>query len=83
MKPAACEQVERPICQRKACQDGREAHKATRQKERFVHLSLLECVAEDQASEPDQGEQNGPGSSGKQNYLCGIGKHLNPPARHA
>ena len=47
------------------------------------HAALLECVAEDQASEPDQSEQNGPGSSGKQNYLCGIGKHLNPPARHA
>ena len=62
---------------------GEQAGNPTGLENRFVHLFLLECVAEDQASEPDQSEQNGPGSSGKQNYLCGIGKHLNPPARHA
>ena len=47
------------------------------------HAVLLEHVAEDQASDPGQAQQNSPRACGKQNYLCGIGKHLNPPARHA
>ena len=59
-------------------------HKAV---ERFLkfgfHSSLLKWVAEDQATDADDGEHNGPGTGCEQNNFCGICDHLNPPSRQA
>ena len=49
----------------------------------LVHSSLLKWVSENEATDANKGEHNGPGTGCKQNDFCGIREHLNPPSRHA